>query len=842
MTAHLTRKRKKQRKKPNNTVVSEEDMSCQVANVAVEKTALSFDMLYSYLIPDELADKVKPGSRVLVPFGNSKINRQGVVYSVEERDSVSRLKKISAVPDEAPLLNFEALELASWLREKTFCTYFDAAKVQLPAGINLKVYRTYISVSGADTVFANDEEKKIYDFLEERREYVSEEEIKSVFDLNDKSDILNKMFSSGLILRNYDTVQRVSDATVRMVRISVDAETLEKEKSQLTKKQEHVISVLQDTGCASVKEICYFTGVTEAVIKALAKREIIEVFNAPTYRKPESRLKSSDAKGEIILTPQQKTAFKGLFDKYRNGGGVSLLFGITGSGKTSVYMKLIDEVLPDGKGIIVMVPEIALTPHLVALFRERYGERVAIFHSGLSVGERYDEWKRIKNGDAQIAVGTRSAVFAPFETLSLIIIDEEQEHTYKSEQSPRFNARDVAKFRSAYNKALCVLSSATPSIESYTFAKNGRYSLEKLSERYGDSVLPEVIVADMRKERKNGNRYSISSVLLEKLEENLKSGRQSILLINRRGYNTFAACDECGKVRTCPQCSVSLTYHHDNHRLMCHYCGYSEVMDNLCPDCGKKSVRFSGSGTQKIEDEIKELLPEARVVRMDTDSTLSRYAHEDKLGAFSKGEYDIMLGTQMVAKGLDFENVTLVGVLAADQEMNGGDYMASEKAFDLLTQVVGRAGRGKNKGLAVIQTIDPDSSLIRLAKQQNYEAFYNNEIYIRKFMVYPPYCDICAVTFAGTDENVTLASSRCFLFGIESATKEIYTDLKLIVLGPMPPKIGKIGGKFRYRIIIKCKNNARFREMLREILRRFDKTKDFKDISVSIDFNPESLA
>lgn len=817
-------------------------MNYLIANVAVDKATYSFDMLYSYLVPDELSEKAKPGCRVIVPFGNSKLNRQGVIYSLETRDSKARLKKITAVPDEAPLLNNEALSLALWLKERTFCTYFDAAKVQLPTGISLKINTTYVSVSDHGVCIEDETEKKIYDFLEERREYVSADEIRERFELDEKDDILSRMFSSGLILRNYDTVRKVSDATIRMVRISMDGETLEKYRVQLTKKQNRIIDVLSDIGCASVKELCYFTGLTEAVIKALAAKNVIEIFSAPTYRKPKSRLKTSGPKREIILTDEQAKAYSNMIEKYRNGGGVSLLYGVTGSGKTSVYMKLIDEILSDGKGIIVMVPEISLTPHLIALFNERYGDRVAVFHSGLSVGERYDEWKRIKNGDAQIAVGTRSAVFAPFDKLGLIIMDEEQEHTYKSEQSPRFHARDVAKFRAAYNKALCVLASATPSLESYTLAKKGRYSLETIKNRYGDAVLPDVIVADMRKERKNGNRYQISSILLEKLEENLKNGKQSILLINRRGYNTFAACDECGKVRVCPSCSVSLTYHSDINRLMCHYCGYSDFMDNKCPECGKKAVRFSGSGTQKIEDELKTLLPGARVVRMDTDSTLSRYAHEEKLSAFAKGDYDIMLGTQMVAKGLDFENVTLVGVLAADQEMNGGDYMSSEKAFDLLTQVVGRAGRGKNRGLAIIQTIDPDSSIIRLAQQQNYEAFYENEIYIRKFMTYPPYCDICAITFSAAQENITLASSRCFLYGIKSASEEVYKDLKLIVLGPMPPKIGKIGGKFRYRIIVKCHNTKRFRDMIREILIRFEKTKDFKDVSVSVDFNPESLA
>ena len=372
-------------------------------------------------------------------------------------------------------------------------------------------------------------------------------------------------------------------------------------------------------------------------------------------------------------------------------------------------------------------------------------------------------------------------------------------------------------------------------------AKMGKYSLERLTKRYGKAILPKVTVVDMRKERKNGNKYSISSPLLKALEDNIKNGYQSILLMNRRGYNTFAACDECGHVRSCPQCSVSLTYHSDNGRLMCHYCGYSEVMNKTCPECKKPAVRFSGSGTQKVQDELKELLPDARVLRMDTDSMMTRYSYEDKLSAFSKGEYDILLGTQMVAKGLDFEKVTLVGILAADNELNGGDYMSGERAFDILTQVIGRAGRGDAKGNAIIQTITPDSSIIHMAQRQDYDSFYDNEIYIRKFMIYPPFCDICSLTFSGDDEFKVLGGSRCFIHGIEAATKEKYADQKLIVLGPMPPKIGKLNGKFRYRIIVKCRNNKNFRAMMSELLIMFSKNKDFKDLSVSVDINPESL-
>lgn len=820
-------------------------MSYTVAHIAVENTAYSFDMLYSYVVPQCFIDDVKVGCRVIVPFGFGRgSKRQGIVFSLTQEDDITRLKEIKAVSDKTPLLNNEAMQMAYWLQKKTFCTYYDAAKVQLPTGIDLKIRVKYVSVGSMieESEKLSEREKEIYDFLEEKQEYVDKDELISLFELDAKAKILDEMTDKGFLIRNYDTVRKVGDATAKMVRLLMGKEEIESKFKNLTEKQSSVVELLCDIGGASVKEVCYFTGVTEAVIKNLVSKGIAEVFNVEVYRKPKIKFETKRLDDEIVLTDEQQRAFDDLKLKYENGGGCSLLYGVTGSGKTSVYIKLIDEVLPSGKGIIVMVPEISLTPALVSSFSQRYGDKVAVFHSGLSVGERYDEWKRVKNGDAQIAIGTRSAVFAPFDSVGLIIMDEEQEHTYKSEQSPKFHARDVAKFRAAYNNALLVLASATPSIESYTFAKNGRYSLERLRHRYGNAVLPKVTVVDMRKELKSGNKYSISSVLLQELEKNLNDGYQSILLINRRGYNTFASCDECGKVRTCPSCSVSLSYHADNKRLMCHYCGYSEIMNNKCPECGKSTVRFSGSGTQRIEDEIKELLPKARVARMDTDSTLSRYAHEDILNAFSNGEYDILLGTQMVAKGLDFEKVTLVGVLSADSELNGDDYKSSERAFDLLTQVVGRAGRGDTKGRAIIQTLTPESSIINMAQRQDYDAFYDNEVYIRKMMVYPPYCDICAIVFSCEDELKALAAARSFIYGIKVGVKEKYFDQKLIALSPVAPKIFKLNGKYRYRIIIKCRNNDSFRRMISDLLILFSRNKENRDISVTIDMNPESLA
>ena len=488
-----------------------------------------------------------------------------------------------------------------------------------------------------------------------------------------------------------------------------------------------------------------------------------------------------------------------------------------------------------------MVPEISLTPQLMSVFKGRYGKQVAIIHSALSAGERREEYKRIKDGMVKIAVGTRSAVFAPFDNLGLIVIDEEQEHTYKSESSPKYHTKDVAKFRAARHNALLLLASATPSIESYTYALKGKYSLSRLTERYGNAVLPDVTVVDMKQERQQGKKYSISSELLQKLEENLENKKQSILLMNRRGFNTFVSCDSCGSVVNCPSCSISMTYHSANNRLMCHYCGYSQKVFTKCPECGKDDVRFSGYGTQRVQQELELLLPEARVLRMDADSTVSKEKFEKSLVDFSDGKYDIMLGTQMVAKGLNFENVTVVGVINADQQLNNDDFRSEERTFDLLTQVVGRSGRGEFKGKAIIQTLTPENHIICLAEKQDYDSFYQNEMIIRKAMIYPPFCDMCSVSFTSEKEVKALECSRAFLQSIREITNSTFANQKIIVLGPVPPRISKINNKFKYRIIIKCKNNKEFRKMISELLIQFGKDKKFSDVSVSADINPESF-
>lgn len=813
-----------------------------LAMVAVESVAYHFDIFYAYSIGDDLKEQIVPGMRVLVPFGKGKnVKRQGVVFSLEPCDDPSSYKEIISALDEKPVITAEMLEIARFLKERTFCTCFEGVKVQLPLGLSYKTAVNYFAVASEKSNELTGNEKQLYDLMLTFEGFCDKRSLYNTLGFDQSCDAMEKLVNKKLVTKSYDALSRMGNATHKKVMLNMSEEEIYDEFPKLTPKQKSVIRVLADIGKADLNEICYFTGVTPSVVANLCKKGIADVIDEEYYRIPQTLTVDSKSSADIILTKKQNKAFSNIISKYKNGGGVSLLYGITGSGKTSVFLRLIDEVIADGRQVIVMVPEIALTPQMMSIFKGRYGDNVAIFHSALSAGERRDEYKRVSDKKAQIVVGTRSAVFAPFDNIGLIVMDEEQEHTYKSESTPRYHARDVAKFRVARHRGLLLLASATPSLSSFSNAKNGKYSLEVLDERFGDAVLPDVTVVDMKQERKSGNKYNISSALLELLEKNLEDKKQSILLMNRRGFNTFAACDECGSVINCPSCSISLTYHSANNRLMCHYCGYSMPFTNVCPECSKQSVRYAGYGTQRVEKEIEELLPEARVIRLDTDSTSTKHSFEKALTAFSKGEYDIMLGTQMVAKGLNFENVTLVGVINADQQLNNDDFRSGERTFDLLTQVVGRSGRGKYKGTAVIQTLEPENNVIKLSEKQDYDSFYNLEMMIRRAMIYPPFCDICEAGFICTNEVKALNTAKDFLAQIRDLTAGKYADEKIIVLGPMPPRISKINNKYRYRLIIKCKNTKRFRSMISELLIKFAKDKKYNDVTLTVDINPESL-
>lgn len=821
-------------------------MSGLIAKVAVDKTAFHFDKIFDYSVPDELSQSLKPGCRVLVPFGSGNRRRQGIVFSICDEAESAQLKPVYSQLDKQPLISKEMLMLAEWIKSNCFCTLFEAAKLMLPTGLNLRVTCSYcaaekITLESLDGLCnLSETEKKIMSFLVTGRAPVERAHLLDVFGLDEKCDIPEKLAARGLVQRTDDAVRRVGDATVKMARLAQRDED-EQPAKKLTAKQKAVTELLSQAGSASVKEICYFAGVTQSVITNLVRGGIIELYDNEVYRRPSVAAEVSPQRGEHTLTGEQQKAYEGLADRYRSGEySTTLLFGITGSGKTSVFMRLIDDVLADGKGVIVMVPEISLTPQTLERFCSRYGSKTAVLHSGLALGQRMDEWKRIKNGDAKLVVGTRSAVFAPFENLGLIIIDEEQEYTYKSESSPRYHAREAAKFRCAYNKAPLVLCSATPSLETYYLAsQEKRYGLETLTSRYGEARLPSVDIIDISEQKLSEN--IISRQLRDALEYNLEHGYQSILLHNRRGYNTFVSCRACGHVLYCESCSVSMTYHHDNKRLMCHHCGSTLPVTAKCPNCGAEQLRYSGQGTQKAEDELSRLFPSARVLRMDADTTMSKHSHADRLARFARGDYDIMIGTQMVAKGLNFEKVTLVGVLMADQTLCCDDFRSYERAFSLLTQVVGRSGRGEFSGRAIIQTLSPENPVFEMAAKQDYVGFYESEIKIRRAMLNPPFSDICMIGFVGGDEQKTKQMSVDFLEQLRYYSQNEYSELPLRVLGPSPASISRVMSKYRYKMLIKCRNCRRMRELVSNLLCELGGRREYKDVTAFADMNPDNV-
>ena len=801
-----------------------------VAEIALQGAAFAFDKLYTYTVPPELYGNVEPGKRVLVPFGRGNIKKQGIVFSLK-RSELRGLKNILSVVDKEPLLTEEMIKMCVFMQDTAFCTYYDAVNAMLPAGLGIRLVNYYSENPEFSYLsLLNEDELQVLNHLKGSGETAED---KLISTLGITKDLLDNLLAKEAVLKSSDAKRRLKDATQKWVRIK-DEGYLD---MKLTPRQKEVLELLESVGSAAVKEICYFTGASSSVIEGLIKKDILTVFEKQIFRNPINAEIPKNTE-DFTLTDEQQKAFEGLEREYlADSAKVSLLYGVTGSGKTRVFLKLADRALADGKGVIVMVPEIALTPQLISIFTARYGKRVAVFHSAMSMGSRMDEWQRIKKGDALIAVGTRSAIFAPFKSLGLIIIDEEQEHTYKSEKSPRFHTRELAKFRINYHKGLLCLASATPSIESYTLAKNGKYSLFTLTERYGNASLPTVTTVDMKKELMNGNSGILSEELYNGVKKALKNGNQVILLLNRRGHNTYISCPQCGYVAICPNCSISLTYHSANNRMMCHYCGYSVTAERVCPECGGKHIKFSGLGTQKAEEELKQLFPDANILRLDADSTLARDSFASYLTEFGKGNYDILLGTQMVAKGLDFPNVTLVGVLGADAALYSEDYKSFERTFSLLTQVVGRAGRGENHGTAVIQTNSPDSEIIALAENQDYEGFYEEEILTRKLMIYPPYCDICALF----TQSINKASAEKAIYSIFEEIKRLangeFKNVKLIILGPSVSPLAKINNRYRFRMIIKCKMNGEFRKMLRQAL----EIKIPNGVTVSVDVNPETV-
>ena len=817
-------------------------MTVKIASVAVEKALFQFDNLFSYAVPEGV--DIKKGMRVVVPFGRGNKTRLGVVFDITEGEKGS-MKSIISAADDGSYLNDEMLSLAEYMKETTFCTYYDAIRTMLPSGLSLYLKESYhFYDSRAELYLSSGEASEEEAELIERARSLSEKERNELFNDNEYSLQVKKLIDKRILIKNESIKRKVGDEKEKTVCLSEKYanEYTEgvPESLKLSPKQRAVVAAMAEVGMATVKELCYLCSCTPSVVKNLAEKGILALGETEVSRSVTKDAVATSSLSDLTFSPLQQSVYDGLEQLMDSGEAkCALLHGVTGSGKTSVFIKLIEHAEKTGRTAILLVPEIALTPQTVGKFQSLFGNTVAIIHSNLSLGQRADEYKRIKSGEAKIVIGTRSAVFAPVENIGIIVIDEEGEHTYKSEMSPRYHARDIAKQRCFRHKALLLLASATPSFDSYYNALRGKYSLFEMNERYSNAVLPDVYMVDMRAEAEKGNRGEFSEELLAELKYNLEAGEQSMLLLNRRGYHTYANCISCGTVLECPNCSIPLTYHKVNDSLICHYCGYHKPMPHACEKCGSKFIYFSGTGTQLIEDRIKEYFPHARVLRMDADTTMSKFSYEKRFKEFADNEYDIMIGTQMIAKGLNFENVTLVGVLLIDRSLYAGDYLGYEKTFSLITQVVGRSGRGKKKGRAYLQTFSPDHYVLQLAAEQNYKEFYKQESEVREALIFPPYCDICMIGFSGAEEKAVTSASAKFLEILKKAEGEYPRKLPMIMLGPT--ESGKYNGSYRGKIIIKCRNCRDFRNMLRTAMFTAYKDKTFEKVSFYADFNGEII-
>lgn len=800
-----------------------------LAAVAVSDASYGYDKRYKYIIPSNMEGMVFPGARVLVPFGTGNRKRVAVVIYIADAagEDLSKFKPINSIIDSEPLLNDEMLELVVWLRENTLCTYFEAFKTIIPVGMNVNFTQKY-SLADADGLSEEGLSAKAAELL-----HLAEADI-SVLE-NAESKLIKELVDNGFLTEQDSIKRRKKDEIVRMVRLS-EGFSDGILKANLSPKQKSVIELLESSGAASVQEICYICGVTSAVVKNLLGKGILEAYEYEIIRS--SGAEAVEAPDAIELSDQQQEAYDGIVSLIDSTEPcAALLYGVTGSGKTLVFAKLIQHTLKLGRNVIMLIPEISLTPQAVQRFQSLFGDMVAIIHSSLSLGQRLNEYKRIKSGAARIVVGTRSAIFAPMENIGLIIIDEEGERTYKSEASPRYNAKEVAKKRCLTHNAVVLMASATPSIESFYYAKSGRYKLFEMTKRYSSDRLPDVEIVDLAREGFYGNSTIFSERLVEEINYNLEKKEQTLLLLNRRGYHTYICCMECREPIVCPNCSIPMTYHKANNRLICHYCGYSREMIHECPECGSKHLKQTGIGTQKVEDEVTALFPNARILRMDADTTYSRYAYEKSFRAFEQGEYDIMLGTQMIAKGLDFPDVTLVGVLSVDKSLFAGDFRSYERTFSLVTQVVGRCGRAEKQGRAIIQTYVPEHYVLNLAAQQDYTGFYEQEIAARKELLYPPFCDTCTVEFSSAIESCADKASKAFLELIKESIATGNINVPIKVLGPSKCSHEKINGKYRYRMIIKCRNSRMFREYISRLYKQAFKLKEFANVQTYLDIN-----
>lgn len=801
----------------------------QIAKVAVEAVPYAVDKPFSYRVPQGM--RLSVGCRVLVPFGRGNRTSEAIVLALTDETPQKQLKDIRTMLDDEPLALEQEIRLALWMRQRYFCTVYEAMHVILPAAVWYQYRELWQRSENAEPP-AQEREAALWDALESGA--------RSLEDLQkehgpDTEAILRTMEREGLVCRATQSRRKVQDKHMTMCALAVSAEEAQAalaKRGKTANRMRSAVEFLTQNGAALVHDLCYYTGVSRRTVNALAAQGLVSLWEEEVYRVP-TRSSQGDA-APIVLNDEQQKVFEDILAQTCNGKpGVTLLQGVTGSGKTLIYIRLAQALLCQGKSVMILVPEIALTPQMMDRFTAYFGQNVALLHSALPMTERYDQWKRLRRGEARIVLGTRSAVFAPLQNLGLIVMDEEQEGSYESESAPSYHARDIAKYRCSQLGARLLLGSATPTVETAWHARSGEYQWELLRRRYNEKKLPRVIVADMRKELKSGNITSVSQELYEELRTNIGRGEQSILFLNRRGASRQVLCPNCGFVPQCPRCSVYLTYHSANGRLMCHYCGYSEKAERDCPQCGEL-LKQVGTGTQKAAQELGQLFPGVEVLRMDADTVGA--GHEALLRRFEREKVPILLGTQMVAKGLDFENVTLVGVLAADMGLYVDHYLASERTFGLLTQVVGRAGRGEKEGRAVIQTFTPQNEVIRAAADQDYERFYRGECRLRELRHEPPFTDLFRVTVTGEDEGQVLRAAELLKQSLADAvTKPPYIGVR--VIGPAPYPVARVNLRYRYRITVAGKNDKTLRDLLAAYMAAFAQRRENRGLHVYADCN-----
>ena len=814
--------------------------TADMVKVAVSAAPYSIDKPYSYLVPESLAAAAVPGVRVMVPFGRGNKESEGLILARVQEPKLPGSKAIRQILDPEPVLDKAGIDLALWMRGRYFCTVFEAVKTILPAGLWYGLREIWSLAMEPETARSAavgiPGVWQVLDLLEKQGGKADIRVLRDV--LGDGAEKpLKAMKKAEILTCETDAKRKIADKSHRMVELAVnteDAYALTEPKRRSAPARYEVVNFLATAGRTPAAEVSYYTGASARTLKAMEKAGLIAFSEEEELRVPS--LDDVEPGPEIVLNEEQQRAFEEILGRVQAAKpSVTLLHGVTGSGKTQVYLRLVQETLALGKTAMVLVPEIVLTPQMMRKFSSYFGSRVAMLHSSLKMTERYDQWKRIRRGEVDVVLGTRSALFAPLKNLGLIIMDEEQEGSYQSENVPRYDAREVAKYLCVREKAALVFGSATPTVETAWAAEQGSYQKALLRRRYNENALPEVLIADLRQEILNGNPGLISTPLRQELEKNLAAGEQSILFLNRRGSSRMLLCGECGYVPQCPRCSTAMTYHSANGRLMCHYCGHSEPAADTCPECGGW-MKHVGAGTQKVEEELRELFPEAGILRMDADTTAG--GHEEILQTFERERVPILLGTQMVAKGLDFENVTLVGVLSADISLYVDNYRAAERTFSLLTQVVGRAGRGGKTGRAVIQTYTPGNDVIRCAARQDYDAFYESEIRMRRLRRYPPFADLFTVTVSGTEEGRVLRAA----VSVRETLRQLCRRPELAagepeVLGPAPAPVVKVNNRFRYRCTLVGKNDKATREMLAWLQKDFAKDSANRGMNLFVDHN-----